>query len=53
MAHLVTFTVDGVKRPGALKNDRVLDLQAAGLPVGKQNDLLAIAQGGNAVAQPG
>jgi 2-keto-4-pentenoate hydratase/2-oxohepta-3-ene-1,7-dioic acid hydratase in catechol pathway len=49
MAHLVTFTVDGVKRPGALKNDRVLDLQAAGLPVGKQNDLLAIAQGGNAV----
>jgi 2-keto-4-pentenoate hydratase/2-oxohepta-3-ene-1,7-dioic acid hydratase in catechol pathway len=40
MAQLVTFTVDGVKRPGALKNDRVLDLQAAG-------DLMAIAQGGD------
>lgn len=47
MAQLVTFTVDGVKRPGALKNDRVLDLQAAGLPVGDQGDLMAIAQGGD------
>lgn len=47
MAQLVTFTVDGVKRPGALKNDRVLDLQAAGLPVGEQGDLMAIAQGGS------
>jgi len=48
MAQLVTFTVDGVKRPGALKNDRVLDLQAAGLPVGEHGDLMAIAQGGSA-----
>jgi len=47
MAQLVTFTVDGLKRPGALKNDRVLDLQAAGLPVGEQGDLMAIAQGGS------
>lgn len=49
MAQLVTFTVDGVKRPGVLKNDRVLDLQAAGLPGAESGDLMAIARGGDAI----
>ncbi|NKB20329.1 MAG: hypothetical protein GKS01_07520 [Alphaproteobacteria bacterium] len=48
MAQLVTFSVDGVKRPGALKNDRVLDLHAAGLPVDDTGDLTAIVRGGSA-----
>ena len=49
MAQLVTFSVDGNKRPGALNGDRVLDLQAAGLPSGEYGDLLEIARGGEAL----
>jgi len=47
MAQLITFSVDGIKRPGAIKGTRVLDLQAAGLPAGELGDLLAIARGGD------
>ena len=47
MARLITFSVDGVKRPGAIKGDRVLDLKAAGLPTGEMGDLLAIVRGGD------
>jgi len=39
MANLVTFTVDGTQRPGALKGDRVLELGGTG-------DLLPIIEGG-------
>ncbi|MBK20489.1 MAG: hypothetical protein CMM52_16790 [Rhodospirillaceae bacterium] len=46
MVQLVTFSVDGSKRPGAIKDDRVLDLQAAGLPAGQAGDLSEIVQGG-------
>ena len=49
MAQLVTYSMDGRKRPGALKGDRVLDLQAAGLPSGEYSDLLEIARGGEAL----
>ncbi len=49
MAQLVTFSIDGIKRPGALKGDRVLDLRAAGLPSGEYSDLLEIARGGEAL----
>jgi 2-keto-4-pentenoate hydratase/2-oxohepta-3-ene-1,7-dioic acid hydratase (catechol pathway) len=49
MAQLVTFSTNGEKRPGALKNDRILDLRAAGLPSGKIGDLLEIARGGDAI----
>jgi len=48
MAKLVTFSLDGERRPGALKDGRVLDLAAAGLDAGEQGDLLAIARGGAA-----
>ena len=49
MAQLVTFSTNGEKRPGALKNDRILDLGAAGLPSGEIGDLLEIARGGDAI----
>jgi 2-keto-4-pentenoate hydratase/2-oxohepta-3-ene-1,7-dioic acid hydratase in catechol pathway len=39
MANLVTFSVNGIQRPGALKGDRVLDL-------GGEGDLMAIIEGG-------
>ena len=39
MANLVTFTVDGTQRPGALKEDRVLELGGTG-------DLMPIIEGG-------
>lgn len=48
MAKLVTYSVNGERRPGALKDGRVLDLAAAGLPTGEHGDLLAIARGGAA-----
>jgi len=48
MAKLVSFSVDGTRRPGALKDGRVLDLAAAGLAAGEHGDLLAIARGGAA-----
>lgn len=47
MAQLITFSVDGIKRPGAIKGTRVLDLRAAGLPAGEMGDLLAIVRGGD------
>ena len=48
MAKLVTFSVDGVVRPGALRDGQVLDLAAAGCPVGPAGDLGAIVDGGEA-----
>jgi 2-keto-4-pentenoate hydratase/2-oxohepta-3-ene-1,7-dioic acid hydratase in catechol pathway len=39
MANLVTFSVDGARRPGALRDGRVLDL-------GGEGDLLPIIEGG-------
>ena len=47
MVQLITFSVDGEKRPGAIKDGRVLDLRAAGLPSGEMGDLLAIVRGGD------
>ena len=49
MVQLITFSVDGEKRPGAIKGDRVLDLKAAGLPAGETGDLLAIVRGGDPI----
>jgi acylpyruvate hydrolase len=48
---LLTFTVEGKTRPGALKGDRVIDLAAAGLPAGPNGGLLEIARGGDAMIQ--
>lgn len=45
MAKLVTFSVNGERRPGALKGGRVLDLAAAGLATSEHGDLLAIEIG--------
>ncbi|MPY71883.1 MAG: fumarylacetoacetate hydrolase [Alphaproteobacteria bacterium] len=47
MARLVSFEVEGRRRPGALKGDRVMDLAAAGMPAGEHGDLMAIARGGD------
>lgn len=47
MTRLVTFSTGGSPRPGALRDGRVLDLAAAGLPVGEDGDLGAIALGGD------
>jgi len=46
MVQLITFSVDGEKRPGAIKGNQVLDLRDAGLPAGEMGDLLAIVRGG-------
>ena len=48
MTKLVTFSTGGSPRPGALRDGRVLDLAAAGLPAGEDGDLVAIAGGGDA-----
>lgn len=48
MTRLVTFSTGDGPRPGVLGGDRVLDLAAAGLPVGEDGDLHAIAIGGDA-----
>lgn len=48
---LLTFTVEGRTRPGALKGDRVVDLAAAGLPAGPNGGLLEIARGGDAMLE--
>jgi 2-keto-4-pentenoate hydratase/2-oxohepta-3-ene-1,7-dioic acid hydratase in catechol pathway len=48
---LLTFTVDGKTRPGALKGDRVVDLAAAGLPAGPFGGLIEIARGGDAMVE--
>jgi 2-keto-4-pentenoate hydratase/2-oxohepta-3-ene-1,7-dioic acid hydratase in catechol pathway len=45
MARLVSFEVEGRRRPGALKGERVMDLAAAGMPAGEHGDLMAIARG--------
>jgi 2-keto-4-pentenoate hydratase/2-oxohepta-3-ene-1,7-dioic acid hydratase in catechol pathway len=44
---LLTFMVNGKARPGVLDGDKVIDLAAAGLPVGDHGDLMAIVQGGD------
>ena len=46
---LLTFAVAGKTRPGVLRDDHVIDLEAAGLPVGPNGGLLAIARGGDAM----
>ena len=46
---LLTFSVEGRARPGALKGDRVVDLAAAGLPAGPNGGLIEIARGGDAM----
>lgn len=52
MTRLVTYTAGDDTRPGALRDGRVLDLRAAGLPAGGDGDLRAIAEGGaTALAQ--
>ncbi len=48
MTRLVTFSTGGKTRPGAVRDGRILDLEAAGLPVGEDGDLLGIARGGDA-----
>jgi len=48
---LLTFSVEGKTRPGALKGDRVVDLAAAGLPAGPNGGLLEIARGGDAMVE--
>ncbi len=47
MTRLVTFSNGGGPRPGALRDDRVFDLAAAGFPAGSDGDLHAIADGGD------
>jgi 2-keto-4-pentenoate hydratase/2-oxohepta-3-ene-1,7-dioic acid hydratase in catechol pathway len=44
---LLTFMVNSKARPGVLDGDKVIDLAAAGLPVGDHGDLMAIVQGGD------
>ena len=46
---LLTFSVTGKARPGVLREDRVIDLEAAGLPAGPNGGLLEIARGGDAM----
>ena len=46
---LLTFSVEGKARPGALKGDRVIDLAAAGLPAGPYGGQIEIARGGDAM----
>ena len=48
---LLTFSVEGKTRPGALKGDRVVDLAAAGLPAGPHGGLIEIARGGDAMVE--
>ncbi len=48
---LLTFSVEGKARPGALKGDRVVDLAAAGLPAGPNGGLIEIARGGDAMLE--
>ncbi len=48
---LLTFAIDGKSRPGVLKGERVIDLEAAGLPVGENGDLLGVIRGGEAALE--
>lgn len=43
---LMTFVADNQVRPGVLDGDMVVDLAAAGLPVGEHGDLMSILRGG-------
>jgi 2-keto-4-pentenoate hydratase/2-oxohepta-3-ene-1,7-dioic acid hydratase in catechol pathway len=45
----VTFSIEGKARPGVVNGEHVLDLGAAGLPVGAYGDLLEIIRGGDAM----
>jgi 2-keto-4-pentenoate hydratase/2-oxohepta-3-ene-1,7-dioic acid hydratase in catechol pathway len=49
MTNLVSFFAGGKRRPGALRDGRVLDLSAAGLPGGPEGDLLDIVRGGESL----
>ena len=44
---LLTFLVDNKARPGVLDGDKIIDLAAAGLPVGDHGDLMEIVRGGD------
>jgi 2-keto-4-pentenoate hydratase/2-oxohepta-3-ene-1,7-dioic acid hydratase in catechol pathway len=44
---LLTFAVNGKARPGVLDGEAVVDLAAAGLPVGVHGDLMEIVRGGD------
>jgi 2-keto-4-pentenoate hydratase/2-oxohepta-3-ene-1,7-dioic acid hydratase in catechol pathway len=46
---LLTFLHEGTSRPGVLDGDDVVDLAAAGLPVGKDGDLALIVEAGQSI----
>jgi 2-keto-4-pentenoate hydratase/2-oxohepta-3-ene-1,7-dioic acid hydratase in catechol pathway len=46
---LLTFQYEGKTRPGVLDADEVVDLAAAGLPVGKDGDLAQIVGAGESI----
>jgi len=46
---LLTFRYEGKTLPGLLDGDKVVDLAAAGLPVGKDGDLALIVEAGESV----
>ena len=51
MTKLVTFSIDGIRHPGALKDNRVFDLKDANLPEGEVGDLVAIVQQGSSALE--
>ena len=48
---LLTFIAHNEVRPGVLDGDTVIDLKAAGLPVGEDGDLSQIVRGGDAMLE--
>lgn len=48
---LLTFIAHNEIRPGVLDGGNVIDLKAAGLPVGEDGDLLQIVRGGDAMLE--
>jgi 2-keto-4-pentenoate hydratase/2-oxohepta-3-ene-1,7-dioic acid hydratase in catechol pathway len=46
---LLTFVHEGKTRPGVLDGDHVVDLAAAGLPVGQRGDLALIVEAGEPI----
>lgn len=48
---LLTFIANNEIRPGVLDGGVVVDLKAAGLPVGEEGDLLQIVRGGDAMLE--
>ncbi len=46
---LLTFDHEGQIRPGVLDGDEVVDLAAAGLPVGRDGDLALLVEAGEPV----